>query len=155
MPRLKSVKNWTTKKSLTLLRGWARDGLTNEQMAHNIGICLSTFYKWKNDSLEFSNAIKDGKEVADYEIENAMYRSALGYHVTEKKQVLGKDGEVVTLESERYVQPSVSAQIFWLKNRQPEKWKDKQEVTDTSALEKLDLILGGIKKNARNDKQAK
>ena len=155
MPRMKSVKNWTTKEALTLLRGWARDGLTNEQMANNIGISLSTFYRWKNANCDFCNAIKDGKEVADYEVENAMYRAALGYHITESKQILGRNGELITLNSERYVQPSISAQIFWLKNRQPEKWKDKQEVTDTSALEKLDLILGGIKQNARNDGKTK
>ena len=155
MSTLRGVKKWTTEKSLTLIRGWARDGLTNKQIANNMGVGVSTLYKWKSDNLELQEALNDGREVADYEVENAMHRAALGYLVTETRQAIGKDGEVVTLKSERYIAPSISAQIFWLKNRQPEKWKDKQEVTDTSALEKLDLILGGIKNNARNDKQAK
>ena len=107
-----------------MLEGWARDGLTDEQIAKNIGITLSTFYEWKKKYSDFSESLKKGKEVVDYEVENALLSSALEGNTT--------------------------AQIFWLKNRRPDKWRDKQkEETDTMALNKLDNILKEIKDDAQ------
>lgn len=116
-------QKWLLKENLLLLEGWARDGLTDEQIAKNIGITLSTFYEWKKKYSDFSESLKKGKEVVDYEVENALLSSALEGNTT--------------------------AQIFWLKNRRPDKWRDKQkEETDTTALNKLDNILKEIKDDA-------
>nr|DAG66074.1 MAG TPA: terminase small subunit [Caudoviricetes sp.] len=117
-------QKWLLKENLLLLEGWARDGLTDEQIAKNIGITLSTFYEWKKKYSDFSESLKKGKEVVDYEVENALLSSALEGNTT--------------------------AQIFWLKNRRPDKWRDKQkEETDTMALNKLDNILKEIKDDAQ------
>lgn len=135
---------WLTPEGLIKLEGWARDGLTDEQIAQNIGINPATLYDWKNKYDEISKTLKKGKEVVDYEVENALLKRALGYTVKEEK--LTKDGEVVELERE--VPGDVTAQIFWLKNRKPDAWRDKRENEDNNdALAKLDEVLkeiGGV-----------
>ncbi len=138
----------------------ARDGLIDEQIAKNIGINKATLYDWKKRFPEFSNALKRGKEVVDIEVENALLKKALGFKETIKKpqkvkRVVYKDGkkekeweEIVEAEEEVFVPPDVTAQIYWLKNRKPDKWRDKQPVdTNTGALEYLDKVLeqiGGV-----------
>jgi hypothetical protein len=116
-------EKWLKEENLLLLEGWARDGLTDEQIAKNIGIGERTLYEWKEKYPQISQSLKKGKEVVDYEVENALLSSALGGNTT--------------------------AQIFWLKNRRPDKWRDKQkEETDKTALDKLDSILKEIKDDA-------
>lgn len=131
---------WLTPEGLIKLEGWARDGLTDEQIAQNIGIVESTLYEWKNKYSEISESLKKGKEVVDYEVENALLKRALGYTVKEEK--LTKDGEVVELERE--VPGDVTAQIFWLKNRKPDAWRDKQE--DDGKKEEGITIINNIPK---------
>ncbi len=92
-------ERWLEPDGLTLLEGWARDGLTDEQIASNCGITSATLYEWKKRFPEISETLKKGKEVVDYQVENALLQSAL-------------DG-------------NTTAQIFWLKNRRPDKWRDK------------------------------
>lgn len=116
-------EKWLKKENLLLLEGWARDGLTDEQIAKNMGVSYSTLKDWKNKYSAILAALKKGKEVVDYEVENALLSSALEGNTT--------------------------AQIFWLKNRRPDKWRDKQkEETDKTALDKLDSILKEIKEDA-------
>lgn len=90
------------KDKLILVEGWARDGLTNEQIAKNLGIGKTTFYKMLSEHDELSEHLKKGKEVVDYEVENALLQSALKGNVT--------------------------AQIYWLNNRKPKQWRNKQDV---------------------------
>lgn len=109
------------KNKLTLVEGWARDGLTNEQIAENLNIGKTTFYKMLKEYPELSEHLKKGKEVVDYEVENALLKNALSGNIT--------------------------AQIFWLKNRKPKQWKDKVEVEDEGnkeTLDKLDEVLKGL-----------
>ena len=96
-----SIKEWEEEKGLFLLESWARDGLTEVQISENMGISARTLLNWKKKSIPIFLALKKGKEVSDYQVENALFKSAL-------------DG-------------NVTAQIFWLKNRKPEKWCKKQE----------------------------
>ena len=90
---------WLSPEGVLLIEGWARDGLTDEQIAHNMGISVKTLWVWKNKYSKVCNALKKGKEVIDYKVENALLNSALEGNTT--------------------------AQIFWLKNRRPDKWRDK------------------------------
>lgn len=123
---------WLTPEGLIKLEGWARDGLTDEQIASNMGIRRETLIDWKKKYPNISNTLKRGKEVVDYEVENALLKRALGYTVKEEK--LTKDGMVVELERE--VPGDVTAQIFWLKNRKPDAWRDKPEETKAQEEEK-------------------
>lgn len=103
---------WLEPENLTLVRGWARNGLTDIQIAQNIGINVATIYDWKNRFPEFANALKESKEVADRAVENALYKSAFGF--------VGPDG--------KYYPPNTTAQIFWLKNRAPKEWRDQRGI---------------------------
>lgn len=131
---------WLTPEGLIKLEGWARDGLTDEQIAKNANIGIRTLYEWKEKYPQISQSLKKGKEVVDYEVENALLKRALGYTVKEEK--LTKDGEVVELERE--VPGDVTAQIFWLKNRKPDVWRDKPE--DDGNKEETIAIINNIPK---------
>ena len=117
--------DFVDRKGLVLVRGWARDGLTDVQIAKNIGITTSTLYEWKNKYSDFSEALKESKEVADFEVESALFKKA-------------KMGDV-------------TAQIFWLKNRQPRKWRDKVSFVDETQLAKLDEMVATIEKVRAED----
>ena len=125
---------WLEPDNLIRLAGWARDGLTDEQIAEKMGIVVGTFYDWKNRYPEISEALKKNKEIVDREVENALFKSAMGYFVEETTEHLKWDktkGEyvmMVTKREKRYIPPSQTAQIFWLKNRKVSEWRDKREV---------------------------
>lgn len=140
---------WLTPEGLIKLEGWARDGLTDKQIAHNIGITEQTLNVWKKTYSSFSESIKKGKEVVDYEVENALLKRALGYTVKEEK--LTKDGEVVELERE--VPGDVTAQIFWLKNRKPSTWRDKPDPDSDEEFEDnfLDALNASVEEIWEDD----
>ena len=135
MARKGKYEDWITPEGLLKVEGWARDGLTDEQIAANIGIRAGTLYDWKNRFSDFSEAIKKGKEVVDRQVENALLKRALGYEYKEttREPVLnpntGKIELTVTKTVTKQVVPDTTAQIFWLKNRKPEVWRDKREIT--------------------------
>lgn len=131
--------DWLTEEGLLKIEAWARNGLTDEQIAHNMGIRRSTLYEWKRRFPLISDTLKKGKEVVDIQVENALLKRALGYTFTEvtKERVIDYDpktGEVsgshmeITKEVTKEVQPDVTAQIFWLKNRKPDVWRDRKDV---------------------------
>lgn len=142
---------WLTPEGLVLLEGWARDGLADEQIAHNMGIASSTLYDWKKRYSEISEPLKRGKGVVDRQVENALLRRALGYEYEEVKKKF--EGGVITERTvtKKEVIPDVTAQIFWLKNRKPGDWRDKREPEDTTAIERLDRILAGLKAAAEKE----
>lgn len=105
---------WLTEDGLTLLEGWARDGLIDEQIAKNMGVAYSTLRDWKEKYSALSAALKKGKDVVDYQVENALLQSAL-------------DG-------------NTTAQIFWLKNRRPDKWRDKPQ-EEKQAADTVKVII--------------
>lgn len=105
-----TYKDWEADEKILLLQGWARNGLTNEQIASNMDIVVSTLWEWRKKSPKISNALKIGKDEADIQVENALYKAALEGNTT--------------------------AMIFWLKNRRSKEWRDKiqQEITTESAV---------------------
>ena len=146
---------------LFLIECWARDGLTDEQIAKNLGIGYSTINLYKTQYVELVEALKKGKEVIDFEIENALVKRALGYKYTEttKETVADRDAQgniigshlEVTKTVTKEVAPDVTAQIYWLKNRKPGQWRDRPTEEDREALNKLDGILSGIGRMMKND----
>lgn len=138
---MSKINDWLEKDKLILLEGWARNGLTDEQIAKNIGINRTTLYDWKKKEINIADALKKGKEVVDFEVENALLKKALGYTITLKEEKLDKDGCIHTLEKDVHIPPDTTAQIFWLKNRQVKKWRDKVEIADNDAIKKLDELL--------------
>lgn len=126
-------QEWLTKEGLLRLQGWARDGLSDEQIAANMGITDSTFYEWKKKYSEISEALKEGKDTVDRQVENALLKSALGYKYDEVTKELRDDELVVTKVVHKEVQPNTTAQIFWLKNRKRAEWRDRVENAITGA----------------------
>ena len=140
--------DWLTPEGLLKIEGWARDGLTDEQIAKNIGISRSTLNVWKDRYSDISDALKKGKDIIDRQVENALLKRALGYEYEEVKEKF-EDGVITERTvTKKEVVPDTTAQIFWLKNRKPDKWRDKPGYEDTSELDKLDAILKGLKANA-------
>src|SRR5690554_6394369 len=123
--------DWLTEEGLTKKEGWARARLPDERITHNIGIAVGTLYDWKNRFSEFSEALKKGKAVVDIQVENALLKRALGYEYEETKVMVDADGKKRVERIKKQVQPYVTAQIFWFKNRRPDRWRDKQELETT------------------------
>ena len=96
-------EKWLEQDNLVLISGWARDGLTDEQIAKNMGVAYSTFREWVKKFPTISAALKNNKEIADYQVENALYLKAIS--------------------------GDVGACCFWLKNRRPDRWRDKPDHT--------------------------
>lgn len=143
-------QEWLEPEGLLKIEGWARDGLTDEQIANNIGISVSCLNNWKNKYVEILESLKRGKEVIDRQVENALLKRALGYEYTEttREYIPELDEMKTTKKVTKQVAPDTTAQIFWLKNRKPEKWRDKQEYEDRTAIDKLDGILKELRDNA-------
>lgn len=131
-------RDWLEPDGLLKLEGWARDGLTDEQIAKNIGIKRQSLYDWKKKYPDISDALKKGKEVVDRSVENALLKRALGYSYTETTKELVGSKMVVVKEVVKQVQPDTTAQIFWLKNRLPDIWRDKKDLDANVDVTKQD-----------------
>ena len=121
-------QEWLEPDGLLKLEGWARDGLNDEQIAKNMGINVATLYKYKNLYSNINEALKRGKEVIDIEVENALYKRAIGYTYEEVKEEEMADGRIRRTVTTKEVAGDTTAQIFWLKNRKPAEWRDKQNI---------------------------
>lgn len=124
-------RDWICEEGLAKIKEWAESGLTDKQIAKNIGIREGTLNEWKNRFPALSESLKRGKAVADQEVESALYKSALGYYVEEETygriwNANKSDIDLTVVKKvKKWIKPDVTAQIFWLKNRQPERWRDK------------------------------
>ncbi len=115
MATRQKISDWLEDEyKLTLLKGWARNGLTNDQLAECMGISETTLYKWKAENTEFAELLKANKDYADTQVENALYKAAMEGNTT--------------------------AQIFWLKNRRRDNWRDKQDVEVSGDISIVDVM---------------
>ena len=139
-------QDWLTDDGLLLIEGWARDGIKDEDIAKKkIGVSYSTFREWVAKFPALSAALKKGKAPVDTKVENALLNSATGYYVTVKKPKVVKtrrqlankgmieEEHIEYVDEEIYVAPNVTAQIFWLKNRKPDKWRERREEKENTA----------------------
>lgn len=152
---------------------WARDGLIEEEICKRLGVGVSTFNEYKLKYLELTEALKKGREISDYEVEDALFKKATGYEFEEKTYLtykmdseeledfigsqlilfnisnpeasqderwafidsLPKEKRVLTKVVTKNVSPDATAAIFWLKNRKPHAWKDKQTIQHAGAVD--------------------
>ncbi len=156
------VEKWLTPEGLTLLAGWARDGLTDEQIANNCKIKRQTLYDWEKKYPDILNTIKKNKEIVDYEVENALFKKTKGYNAKVLKNVKVKRveynekgfktneyEEVIEVYDEIHIPADTTAQIFWLKNRKPDKWRDKPNEINPNNENDINSFI-----NALNDKSS-
>ena len=122
---------WLEEDNLMLIECWARDGYTFQDIANRIGLAVSTLRGWRAQYPEFDEALKRGREIIDYKVENALLKSALGYKTKEVKVTTtmryGKVVETVKEVTDREQAPNVSAIQCWLYNRLPNKWKKNRD----------------------------
>ena len=122
---------WLEEDNLMLLECWARDGYTFQDIANRIGISISTLRMWRREYPDIDNALKKGREIIDYKVENALLKSALGYKTKEVKVTTtiryGKTVETIKEVTDKEQAPNVSAIQCWLYNRLPNKWKKNRD----------------------------
>lgn len=142
-------EEWLTDDGLIRLTGWARDGLTNVQIAANMGVAERTFTDWVARFPAISAALKKGKEPVDIQVENALLRRALGYDyeetTTEVEDLGGGRTKKHVRKVTKHVPADTTAQIFWLKNRKPKQWREKMEAAVTVDVEDLSPLVELLK----------
>lgn len=122
------VDKWLEEDGLMLIECWSRDGYTIEDIANKIGVNKKTIYDWRSQYPEIEHALRNGREIIDYKVENALLKSALGYKKKEVKVTTtmryGKVVETIKEVTESEQAPNVNAIQTWLYNRQKEKWRN-------------------------------
>jgi len=107
-------------------------GKTIPEACEEMGISTSTYWLWSTEHERFSIAINEAKEKADAIVEASLYRMATGYeHEVEKPMIVGTgmgESQVEVVKYTERLPPNPTAMIFWLKNRKPKEWRDKQEI---------------------------
>ncbi|ELC6654324.1 terminase [Salmonella enterica] len=106
-------------------------GYTDAELADFFEVSEATINNWKLDHPEFLESIKKGKAVADGDVASNLYHRAMGYTAKEKREEKTAEG-FKEVDAEKHIPGDVTAMIFWLKNRQKEKWREKQDVNHTS-----------------------
>lgn len=135
---------WLQQDNLLMIEGWARQGLTDEQIASNIGIGTTTFYTWVDRFPVIRESLKKGKAPVDFEVENALYKRAVGFEYEETETLI----EEVNGETKKKVKrikrtalPDTSAIIFWLKNRKPEQWRKMNPTVENKLKAETEKLL--------------
>lgn len=107
-------------------------GATVEEIADEMGVNKTTLYRWAKEHEEFRNALNESRDLADMDVERTLYQRAMGFKSRETKKVIeivdGQPQVKRVEETERELAPDVTACIFWLKNRQPAIWRDRQDI---------------------------
>lgn len=152
-PPTKLLK-WLEPENLIRVRGWARDGLTDVEIAEKMEIAKSTLNQWKKKSEIFADSLKSGKEVVDRKVEDSLLKRALGYEYEETTTEVFEFPDGTTRKHvkkvTKIVVPDVTAQIFWLKNRKPNDWRDKR-VIEANANGRLADLIDGLKEPIKEE----
>lgn len=133
-------KEWETEEGLLLLRSFARDGLTDEEIVKHVGIGTATLSRWKRERPLIRAALSKGKDVYDNEVVESLHKRTKGYKVTVKKHFklkkveydpesgkkVRETEELVAADDEVFIPPDTTAQLHWLYNRRPDDWKPRR-----------------------------
>lgn len=137
-------QEWLEQDNLLMIEGWARQGLTDEQIAKNMAVGLSTLKEWKKKYPAISDSLKRGKAPVDFEVENALLKRAIGFEYEETETIIeeidGKQKKRVK-RIKKVALPETSAIIFWLKNRKPEQWRKFNPVVEAKIKAETQSLL--------------
>lgn len=126
-------------------------GFTDKQLADFFDVNESTITRWKQKYPEFRTSIKKGKVVADAQVVDSLYNRATGIEVTEV-EVRDDGKKKIKRVTKKHIPPDTTAQIFWLKNRQPELWRDKPTVENPAQeAVPVQIIVQTVDARANND----
>lgn len=142
-----------TEEGLILIQCLVRDGMSMDAVAKTLGISPQTFWLWRQKYKELQDACIKGKQLVDYQVENALLKSALGYKTTTVKTIINnspdKNGnrEVKVEKTETEVGPNTTACLAWLNNRKPEQWRRNRdnvmEYEDKKSGITINIVKGG------------
>lgn len=126
-----AASKYKTDYTPQLIKWMTRCGLTDKEIAAELGVTARTIYHWKQKHPEVAEAMAEPKNFIDSLVEDALLKRALGYEYTETKKRMNSEGETTYEEvTTKAVVPEVAAQIFWLKNRLRDRWKDRVPDSD-------------------------
>lgn len=111
----------------TQIEKLCRLGATNEDIADFFNVNIQTVHNWRKAHPDFFDALKSGKDEADAKVKQSLFRQAIGYKYQAQKPMV-VNGQVEVIQYEEIQHPNVTACIFWLKNRKPAEWREKQEI---------------------------
>ena len=115
---------WSAEEGLTLISAWARQGLSENELARRMGVRAATLARWRLKSPAMDAALLRGRAWADAAVEQSLLKKALGFTVTEVCEEESSAG-IKTKTCEKYIPPDLSAQLAWLRLRCPERWGEK------------------------------
>lgn len=141
MPAGRPSKYKSTVPNIKQIEKMAERFATNEDFEEILGIGHATFERWLEAHEEFRTAIKRGKAKADREVEKSLYRRANGFEHPAEKIFLDKDGEIVRAKYTEKYAPDTGAAAFWLKNRNPDRWREKQTIEHQGNTRPLEIII--------------
>jgi hypothetical protein len=119
-------------------------GATDREIAQKIGVGTRTIYEWKNQFPQFGQALKVGKDTFDDRVELNLYHKAIGYTFDSEK-IFQFQGEIIRAKTVEHIPPDTTAAIFWLKNRRPAQWRDRQDIEHTGTLTLEQIVMGALK----------
>lgn len=122
-------------------------GATDLELADFFGVTRDTIWRWSQVHPEFSDALKAGKEAADERVQRSLFAKAIGYTYDAVK-ILQHDGAPVIVPYREHVAPDTTAAIFWLKNRRPKEWRDKQEADLGTVANPIVVLLQQMRARA-------
>lgn len=155
-------EKWLEPDNLLRIGAWARDGLTDQQIAQNMGISRSTLNEWKTKHSDISDTLKRDKELADIMVENALFKKARGYTVKVKKHYkiktvtyneqgkkIKESEELVGAFDEVHIPADTTAQIYYLNNRRPDRWRNRRDeaAATKEGKEILDAFMDALEAN--------
>jgi hypothetical protein len=108
-------------------RRQCEEGATDQELADFFEVSVRTLYRWKNSYPDFCQSLKASKAPADERIERSLFERACGYE-RDEVDIRVIDGQIVQTPVRKFYPPDTTAMIFWLKNRRPAEWRDKQEI---------------------------
>ncbi len=133
---------WLTADGLNILRACARNGITEQQLADKIGVSRRTISRWKRNHPPIRDALNKGKEIFDNEVEESLFKLAMGHYVEETRETEDEYHETTKTTTKRYIPPNVTAIIFWLKNRRKETWTDVNRKTAEKGNPEIEQTSG-------------
>lgn len=157
--RKNGADEWITEDGLLVLEGWARDGITDKDIAEKqIGISERAFCMWKNKYPSIVSALKKGRAPVMEKVEKSLYDLCQVQKYTETIEEIVDDGhgnkKRQVRKITREVAPNPTAIIFALKNLKPHKWRDKQEIKGDFKLEnEVPKLYAALEKAASESAQ--
>lgn len=121
-------------------------GATDLEMSKAFGVSEVTINNWKKKHKEFSLALHSAKEFADAQVVERLFQRAMGYEHEEEK-IFCHEGEIIRADTIKHYPPEFRSMSFWLRNRQPEKFREKVDVEHAGEVE-IVRIIDDIPKDA-------